>query len=152
MRFPARAFASLLLLPLFATAGCGDDSIEGAESDLREYSPYPADLREMRVLQPIDPQNSTIDNGSFVRDQSMIASCASFGFIGLIENRLSVERGVNVDLAERYTLYSNFMSSGTLGDMPEIIARFPSIADTYGLMGEASYPYAEILENAARFG
>ena len=46
---------------------------------------------------------------------------------GNAKSLYAIDNGVNVDLSERYQLYSNFMHTGNLGSDPKVIERFPEI-------------------------
>lgn len=117
------------------------------------YAPYPTAIRPgMRKLGSLDAQNASVgDFGASVRNQGTIASCASFGFVGLLENQLFNERGISPDISERFMLFSNFLQTGSLGGDPAVVARFPKLVSNLGLLPETDYPYAAILPNAHRF-
>lgn len=106
----------------------------------------------MRRLEPFTPSGVVVgDFGSGVRDQGHIAACASFSFLGLVENQMFNERGISPDLSERFMLYSNFLQTGTMGGDLDTIRRFPELTSNLGLMNEELYPYAEVEKNAIRF-
>src|SRR5687768_8741157 len=115
-------FVVLGLASLACSSAPAETGESSAEVNEQAYSPYPHEMRDIRTLGQLDPLNTSIANfGSAARDQGKIASCASHGFLGLIENQLWNDRGVNVDLSERYQLYSNFMHTGNLGSDPKVI-------------------------------
>lgn len=149
--------APLFLLLLASTAACAahDDGTENASSEVTSedrFSPYPYEMRAITKLDDLAPKNvQIVDPANVVRDQGRIASCASHGFLGMLENQLYVERGITTDFSERFQLYANFMESGTLGGDPKVIARFPEIAADWGLLAESAYPYTALAPNAGRF-
>jgi hypothetical protein len=105
---------------LVALTGCNtaEDDVGGSEAAQTEgsaFSPYPTEIRAgMKRLDPFDPQNASVgDFATKVRDQGSIGSCASFGFLGLLENQLFNDRGISPDLSERFMLFSNFFQVGT---------------------------------------
>ncbi|MEM6289779.1 MAG: C1 family peptidase [Myxococcota bacterium] len=102
------------------------------------------------ALGQLTPLNVDFSSGD-ARDQGTIASCASHSFIGMLETQLAAERGILVDLSERYQLYANFMATGNMGDEPDVIVTFPEILENFGVMPEAAYPYDAVLQNAHRF-
>ncbi len=104
----------------------------------------------LAALGELSPLNVDFSSGD-ARDQGTIASCASHSFVGMLETQLATERGVLVDLSERYQLYSNFMATGNMGTDPDVIAIFPEIVEAFGVMPEVSYPYEPVLANAHRF-
>lgn len=100
----------------------------------------------------LDPFNTTFtDFGSAARDQGAIASCASHTILALVENQMYNERGITIDLSERYMMYSNFMAANDMGTDPAVIAKFPWIIADYGLMPEALWPYVDIKKNSHKF-
>lgn len=124
----------------------------GEADNTGAYSPYPTEMRDIRVLAPFNPQNTSIANfGSDARNQGKIASCASFGFIAMLENQLFIDKGITVDLSERFQLYANYLDTKTLGGQPKVIATFPEIASRYGMLTEAAYGYDGVNKNAHRF-
>ncbi len=150
MRYLLPALVSALLFPACAATPADDaDSAEAAQS--RAWSPYPDAVRPMQVQEPLLPQNVTLSFGDIVRDQGPIASCASHGFLALVENQLFLKRGVAIDLSERYQLFANFLETGNMGNQPAVIARYASVVERLGVLPEESYPYAAIAPNAVRF-
>lgn len=153
----ARLLASMtpvVALTLLAACTRTDDDVSSAEAaQTSPFEPYPEEVRPgMKRLDPFDPQSALVaDFGSQARDQGAIASCASFGFLGLIENQMFNARGISPDLSERFMIFSNFFQTGSLGGEPQIIPRFPELVANLGLMTEEVYPYAEINDNAHRF-
>lgn len=149
----------LPLIPLLALAACAaapaNDAAESASNETAgtAWSAYPATVRAgMHRLEPLDMAGASVgDFGTAVRDQGSIASCASFSFIGLVENQMFNDRGVSPDLSERFMIYSNFLQTGTLGGDPATIAAFPTATSNIGLLPEDAYPYAAVDANAARF-
>ena len=106
----------------------------------------------MHRLEPLSPSGASVgDFGSHVRDQGNIASCASFSFLGLLENQMFNDRGITPDLSERYMIYSNFLQTGTLGGDPAVIAQFPQLTANIGVMNEELYPYEGVAKNYSRF-
>ncbi len=162
-------FHGLIVLSL-ALVGCSgptsapesvDTSDGGKADDASEedhFTPYEevprwcgeTDGACLTTLGGLAPLNVDFSSGD-ARDQGTIASCASHSFIGMLETQLATDRGVLVDLSERYQLYSNFMATGNIGTNPDVIARFPEIVEAFGVMPEVSYPYEAVLENAHRF-
>jgi hypothetical protein len=145
----------LLALSLFACsrASQDDDSSSNEAAQTESFAIYPDVRAGMHRLGELSPSNTSIgDLGSNVRDQGVIASCASFGFLGLLENQMFNERGVTPDLSERFMVFSNYFQTGTLGGDPKVIATFPSIVKNVGLLTDDAWPYAPILPNANRFG
>lgn len=117
------------------------------------FAIYPDVRPGMRRLGELSPLNASVgDFGSNVRDQGVIASCASFGFLGLLENQMFNERGITPDLSERFMIFSNYFQTGTLGGDPKTIATFPQLVKNLGLLTDDAWPYAPILPNANRFG
>jgi hypothetical protein len=143
--------ASLLLACSNAaseTSSSEDDVVAGDAS----FSPYPTEMRDIRVLGQLSPQNTSIANfAAMARDQGKLASCASHGFIGMLENQLWIDKGITVDLSERFQIYSNYLETKSLGGSPEVIQRFPDIVAQYGVMNESVYDYAGLNKNGARF-
>lgn len=152
-------FRLLSTLPLFLvacslsnTGSQSQDVAEGAASS-NGFALYPDVRPGMRRLGELSPQDTSIgDFGTAVRNQGTIASCASFGFLGLLENQMFRDRGVRVDLSERFMIFSNYFQTGTLGGSPEVITKFPSLIKNVGLLPDPLYPYAAVLPNANRFG
>lgn len=148
---------SLALLPFLVacTAASTEDagSAEANATGSESWAPYPSEVRpELHRLEPLTPSGTVVgDFGSTVRDQGHIASCASFSFLGLLENQMFNERGITPDLSERYMIYSNFLQTGSLGGSLPTIRRFPELTSTIGLMSEEAYPYAGVEKNASRF-
>lgn len=144
-----------LLFLLGGAVACSHATEAPAASDSEvnaPFSPYPFEMRDIRALGRLDPFNTTIANfGSEARDQGKIASCASHGFLGMIENQLWNERGISIDLSERFQLYANFMDSKNMGSDPAVIVRFPEITSHWGILPESAYAYAEVMNNADRF-
>lgn len=142
-----------LLAVLVACAASPDGGIASGESEVEgEFSPYPSEIRSMKRLGPLAQKNfSIVDPGNAARNQGTIGSCASHGFLGLIENQLYNDRGIRVNLSERFQIYANFMHSGGIGNTPDIIAQYPIVAQRYGVMPESLYAYAAIEPNSARF-
>lgn len=146
-------------LTLACLAACSNASNEadpsGSESEVvtgGPHAPYPTEMRDIRVLGRLDPQNTSIANfAAQARDQGKLASCASHGFIAMLENQLWIDRGVSVDLSERFQLYANYLDTKTMGGQPEVILRFPDIASQYGIMSEGIYDYGGLNANASRF-
>jgi len=149
--------ATLTLLSLLSLAACAKAAEDNASSDesnqTQGFALYP-DVRDGMVrLGELTPQNTSVaDFGTDVRNQGTIASCASFGFLGLLENQLFNDRGIRVDLSERFMIFSNYFQTGTLGGSRETITKFPSLVKNVGLLTDDLYPYAPILPNANRFG
>lgn len=144
------------VLCLLAACTASSTSTEEEEAAAAAVSgedvPYPFEMRDIRTLGALAPFGASIaDFGTVARDQGKIASCASHGFLGLLENQLFNDRGISADLSERFQLYANFLAAANMGDEPAVIARFPEIAARYGILGEAAYPYADIEENAGAF-
>lgn len=92
-----------------------------------------------------------VDPLSHARSQGMVGSCQSFAFLGAVENKLYVKRGVSIDLSERYQLFANFAELGRLGNSSADVTRLPSIAETMGFMPEDLYPYTVVSDNSAVF-
>jgi hypothetical protein len=154
LRSLALALPTTVLLALGCSAAQEDPA--GAEENAttaKDFAPYSSEVRPgLRRLAPFDPQNANVGNfGAAVQNQGSIASCASFGFLGLLENQLWNERGVAIDLSERYQIYTNFLEVGTLGGEPKSIAKFPAFVESLGLLPEDVYPYAAVDANAHRF-
>jgi hypothetical protein len=144
------------LFPLVATAvACsvdgGDDVAASAAATTERYAPYPVAIRVMEKEETFAPQNAVLDFGDVIRNQGPIGSCASHGFLALVENQLFLQRGVAVDLAERYQLYANFLATGNMGNTPEVIGRYAQIVADLGALPEESYPYDAIAANAVNF-
>lgn len=136
-----------------SAGGKADDA--GEEPRFAAYDEAPRWCGEtsglcLTALGELSPLNVDFSSGD-ARDQGTIASCASHSFIGMLETQLATERGILVDLSERYQLYSNFMATGNIGTNPDVIATFPEIVEAFGIMPEVSYPYEPVLENAHRF-
>lgn len=151
---PARSLVFLAVPFVASVAACRADDSEIADSasaSTAAYAPYPAALRPMQVHEPLAPQNVALPFGDVVRDQGPIASCASHGFLALVENQLFLSRGIAVDLSERYQLFANFLETGNMGNRPDVIARYAEIVARLGVMPEEAYPYAAIAANAVRF-
>lgn len=152
-----RWLSSLPVVACIVFAGCshaGDHALSDESMETgKTYAPYPTDIRPgLERLGTLDPQNVSVgDFGSAVRNQGRIASCASFGFLGMLENQMFNDRGISPDLAERFMIFSNFFQTGTLGGAPEVIAQFPTLVTNLGLLTEDAYPYAAVEANAARF-
>lgn len=151
---------SLALLPLLliACTAAREEASDSAEANATdgtsaEWGPYANDVRPaLHRLEPFTPSGTVIgDFGSSVRDQGHIASCASFSFLGLIENQMFNERGITPDLSERFMLYSNFLQTGTMGGSVPVIHRFAELTANVGVMDEDLYPYAGVEKNAIRF-
>lgn len=152
MTFRLLLGASFLPLLALACAATTDaDAEDSAAAVTARWSPYPDAIRPMQKHEPLDPQNASIPFGDLIRDQGPIGSCASHGFVALLENQLFLERGIAVDLAERWQMYENFLETGNIGNTPDVIARYPSIVDRLGVMPEELYPYAGVAANAKRF-
>jgi len=147
----------LLALPVLTTFACSqasgpEEAESGGAVSADAFSPYPYEMRDIHALGALEPRGVTIaDFGTAAQDQGDIASCASFGFLGLLENQLFNERGISVDLGERYQLFANFMETGTIGGQPKSIAQFPNFVSQYGTLPEAICPYSEVARNAVRF-
>jgi outer membrane murein-binding lipoprotein Lpp len=155
-----RALALVLLLVAVggaAIAGCSSAAAEDAGSSeanaTESWAPYASDVRaDLHRLEPLTPSGVVVgDFGSAVRDQGHIAACASFSFLGLIENQMFNERGITPDLSERFMIYSNFLQTGTLGGTVDTIRRFPELTSNLGLMNEELYPYSSVEKNYVRF-
>jgi hypothetical protein len=152
---------ALALLPLFAVIACSHASAEDSGSSQANatdnsgasWAPYAPDVRaDLHRLEPLTPSGVVVgDFGSAVRDQGHIAACASFSFLGLIENQMFNERGITPDLSERFMIYSNFLQTGTLGGSVDTIQRFPELTSNLGVMNEELYPYSSVEKNYARF-
>src|SRR5262245_23118071 len=96
-----RLLASIPLV-LALAAGCstsGDDSSssESMQTANEKFAPYPTEIRAgLNKLGRLDPLNVSVgDFSTLVRDQGSIASCASFGFLGLLENQMFNNRGIS---------------------------------------------------------
>jgi hypothetical protein len=155
----SRTLLSLAFLGLGSFLfACSNDASEAASAESNvnaesgDYAPYATEMRDIRILGQLSPQNTNIANlAAMARDQGKIASCASYGFIGMLENQLWIDKGVTVDLSERFQVYSNYLDTKTLGGSPEVIGRFPDIVSQYGVMTESVYDYAGLNANASRF-
>lgn len=152
-----RALGLLPLLLVACSAASGEDAASSeanaTDNSSASWAPYAADVRPGMVFhEPLTPSGTVVgDFGSAVRDQGHIASCASFSFLGLIENQMFNERGISPDLSERFMIYSNFLQTGTLGGSVETISQFPQLTSNIGLMNEELYPYSAVEKNYVRF-
>src|SRR5262245_39269067 len=126
MRSRTLLTSSFLAIASLVVACSGETSNESSsESNVSAasdpYAPYSDTIRDIRVMGRLDPQNVAFANfAAQARDQGKLASCASHGFIGMLENQLWMEKGVTVDLSERYQLYSNYLDTKTMGGMPSV--------------------------------
>ena len=132
------------------TGGKADDAARFSAYDETPRWCGEVDGACLRRLGDLTPLNVDFASGE-ARDQGVIASCASHSFIGMLETQLAVERGITVDLSERYQLYANFMETGNMGDQPEVIVTFPEIVAQFGVLPESAYPYDAVMRNADRF-
>ena len=150
--FALATAVSLLLAAGCSSAPSNDGSEESALTDNGPYAPYPEEMRDIRTLGSLNPQNTSIaDFAAAARNQGKLASCASHGFIGMLENQLFVDKGITVDLSERFQLYANYLDTKTMGGSPSVILRFPELASQYGIMNEEAFAYEALNANASRF-
>ena len=138
-------FAIFVALINFSHASdfIGFDVVESRQGDIVSYRNW-KEKNTKRNIEFIDWTNP-------IRQQGAVGSCQSFGFLGIIENQVSILQGASIDLSERYQLYSNFIEFGALGSSPAQIARFPEMFESLGTLPEILYPYSVIDQNAAVF-
>lgn len=116
------------------------------------YSFYPTQKRNLVRMTPMIPDNmGFIDVLNPIKDQGSIATCASHGMMALLENQMYNERGITLNLSERFHLYSTYINTSNMGTDPTVITHFPNIIAEMGLMPGPLYPYSEVLPNASRF-
>lgn len=89
-------------------------------------------------------ENQDLRNSLTPENQGYIGSCASFGFLGMIESYVNRNIGVQIDLSQRYQLLNLLKSNDAFWHLSEI--QFNAVA-IGGLMPEAQYPYSGIREN-----
>ncbi|MBX3230042.1 MAG: hypothetical protein KIT84_25590 [Labilithrix sp.] len=149
-----RALSLFPLILLACTQAVQEDAAASSEqSATADFAPYPTEVRAgMRRLEPFEPLGASVmDLGAAARDQGSLAACASFSFLGLLENQLFNERGITPDLSERFMVYSNYFQTGTLGGDPGVIARFAELTAKIGVLPESAYPYSAVAKNMHRF-
>ncbi len=88
-----------------------------------------------KSLSNIDLNNP--DRGS--RDQYPLGTCASFGIMAMLETELFLQRGITIDLSERYYARSTMSFLGAF-----TTTRYaPEILDRYGVIPGRIYPCKE---------
>lgn len=81
-----------------------------------------------------------------IRSQGALASCASFGIIGLIESNLRLKTGVIADFSERFQLRAVITDTQ---DFAGLLGAYSMRATTnHGIVPESLYPYAPLTGNA----
>lgn len=156
---PSKTLQLFVFTPLISLA-CGGGSFDpdrDSKSDdaasicrVSAFSNGGATLEGLN--QPLDLFNIDFaDFGSEVRDQGKVASCASHSILAVLENELFNQRGIRVDLSERYMLYANYMATKNMGTDPEVIKQYPIILEEFGVLPEVLWPYEAIDQNSHRF-
>ncbi len=116
------------------------------------FWPYPQASRNLTRSNPPSVENVSLVNPfGEIRDQGALGTCASHGWLAMLENQIYLERGITLDLSERYQIFTNYQTTKNIGSSSTVIAQYPNLVAQFGVMPETLYPYSVLNQNEARF-